>query len=150
MCPRGLYNLYTRHAYPWPYIWSGKTPKKKEKKTFTGKKSKKPSGEQQRRIPLQDGQNNICHVYSRNHYRITTQSMNMTECLIVGSRHGPRSRPPWSIREMEVESRSGWGIRRAMASDLARSNGPYETWSNKDSGEEAELVMCDGEMKIHP
>jgi len=32
----------------------------------------------------------------------------------------------------------------------ARSNGPSETWSHKDSGEEAALVMCDGEMKIHP
>ncbi|XP_056272172.1 nuclear pore complex protein Nup93-like [Pseudoliparis swirei] len=32
------------------------------------------------------------------------------------------------------------------ASDTARSNGPYETWSHKDSGEEAELVMYDGEM----
>jgi len=29
-----------------------------------------------------------------------------------------------------------------------RSNGPYETWSHKE--EEAELIMCDGEMKIHP
>jgi len=34
---------------------------------------------------------------------------------IVGSRHGPRSRPPWSIRQMEVERRSGWGISRAIA-----------------------------------
>jgi len=32
------------------------------------------------------------------------------------------------------------------ASDPARSDGPYETWSHEDSGEEAELVMCDGEM----
>jgi len=31
-----------------------------------------------------------------------------------------------------------------------RSNGPYETGSHIDSGEEAELIMCDGEMKIHP
>jgi len=57
---------------------------------------------------------------------------------IVGSRHGPRSR------------KGGRGISRAMtrsrltrqeASDPFRSNGPSE---------EAELVMCDGEMKIHP
>jgi len=27
------------------------------------------------------------------------------------------------------------------ASDPASSNGPYEMWSHKDSGEEAELVM---------
>jgi len=33
----------------------------------------------------------------------------------VDSRHGPRSRPPWSIRQMEVEGRSGRGISRAMA-----------------------------------
>jgi len=33
------------------------------KNPFTGKKGKTPSGEQQRRIPLQDGQKNRCHVY---------------------------------------------------------------------------------------
>jgi len=48
----------------------------------------------------------------------------------VGSRHGPRSRPPWSIRQMEAERRSGRSISRVMASDPARSNGPYETWIN--------------------
>jgi len=32
-------------------------------------------------------------------------------------------------QQMEVERRSGRGISRAMASDPARSNGPYETWS---------------------
>jgi len=32
-----------------------KLPRNRRKKTFTGKKVKKPSGEQQRRIPLQDG-----------------------------------------------------------------------------------------------
>jgi len=51
---------------------------------------------------------------------------------------------------MEVERRSGRSISRAMASDPAESDGPYETWSQKDSGEEAELVMCNREMKIHP
>jgi len=30
-----------------------------------GEKVKNPSGEQQRRIPLQDGQNNRCHVTRR-------------------------------------------------------------------------------------
>jgi len=37
---------------------------------------------------------------------------------------------------------------RQEASDPARSNGPYETWSHKGSEEEVELIMCDGEMKI--
>jgi len=36
------------------------------------------------------------------------------------------------------------------ASEPARSNGPYETRSHKNSAEEVELVMCDGKMKIHP
>jgi len=36
--------------------------KKLPKNPFTGEKGKKPSGEQQRRIPLQDGQKNICQV----------------------------------------------------------------------------------------
>jgi len=35
----------------------GKLPRNRRKKTFTGeKKRRKPSGEQQRRIPLQDGE----------------------------------------------------------------------------------------------
>jgi len=33
-----------------------KIPRNRRKKTLIGKKGKKPSGEQQRRIPLQDGQ----------------------------------------------------------------------------------------------
>jgi len=37
------------------HIGSGKKPRNR-KKPFTGKKGKKPSGEQQRRISLQDGQ----------------------------------------------------------------------------------------------
>jgi len=45
---------------------------------------------------------------------------------------------------------TGGGPTRQEASDTARSNGPYERGSYKDSGEEAELVMCDGEMKINP
>jgi len=47
-----LYNLYTDIPVPKPHIGSGKTPKQ----PFTGKKGKKPSGEQKRMIPLQDGQ----------------------------------------------------------------------------------------------
>jgi len=44
--------LYTDDIpVPGPHIGSGKTPKKK-KKPFHGEKWKKPSGEQQRRIPL--------------------------------------------------------------------------------------------------
>jgi len=35
------------------------------------KNEKKPSGEQQRRIPLQDGQKNRRHVTRMNHYRVT-------------------------------------------------------------------------------
>jgi len=34
-------------------------------------------------------------------------------------------------------------IGRAIASDPARSNGPYEMLSYKYFGKEAELVMCD-------
>jgi len=53
MCLRGLYSLDTYDIpVPGPHIGSGITPRK-YKKPFTGKK---PSGEQQRRIPLQDGQ----------------------------------------------------------------------------------------------
>jgi len=37
-----------------------KLPRNIEKKLSLGKKVEKPSGEQQRRIPLQDGQRNIC------------------------------------------------------------------------------------------
>jgi len=52
ICLKGLYNLYTYDIpVPGPHIGSGKTYK-----NYTGKKGKKPSGEQQKRIPLQDGQ----------------------------------------------------------------------------------------------
>jgi len=53
ICPRGLYNLYT-YDIPnlGPHIGSGKFPQKVKKKTFMGKKGRKPSGEQQRRIPI--------------------------------------------------------------------------------------------------
>jgi len=45
------------------------------------KLSKRPSGEQQKRIPLQDGQKNRCHVTRMKRYRVTTHSMNMT-CIM--------------------------------------------------------------------
>jgi len=49
---RALQSVHIRHPCPArPHNGSGKTPKK-QKKPFTGKKGKKPSGEQQRRIPL--------------------------------------------------------------------------------------------------
>jgi len=48
------------------------------KNPFMEKKGKTPSGEQQRRIPLQDGRMNRCHVTRRNHYRVTTHSMSLT------------------------------------------------------------------------
>jgi len=50
-----------------------KLPRNGRRKNFhREKKVKKPSGEQQRRIPLQDGQNNRCHVTRRNHDRVKT------------------------------------------------------------------------------
>jgi len=53
-----------------------------------------------------------------------------------------------TIHETDGGSEEEWAghISRAMASDPARSSGPYETRSHKDSGEEAELIMCDREM----
>jgi len=61
--------------------WDQEKLPKNRKITFAGKKVKNPSGEQRRRIPLQDGQNNICHVTRRNYYRVTTHSMSMTEWM---------------------------------------------------------------------
>jgi len=54
---KGLYNLYT-YDIPdlWPHIGSGKTPKKRKNPFHRENIVKKPSGEQQRRIPLQGGQ----------------------------------------------------------------------------------------------
>jgi len=53
----GLYSLYTYGiSVPGPHIGSGETPEKKKKKKLSqGKKGKKRPGEQQRRIPLEDG-----------------------------------------------------------------------------------------------
>jgi len=76
---RGLYNLYTYDIpVPGPHLGSGKTPKNKTK-TFTKEKMKKPSGEQQRRIPL-PGWTEIIDVMctDEQRYRDTTHSMNMT------------------------------------------------------------------------
>jgi len=56
---------------------------------------------------------------------------------IVGSRHISRSRPRWSIRQIGIGS---------MASHRVRW--PYETWSQMDSGEEAELVTCNKEIQM--
>jgi len=53
-----------------------------------GKKVKIPSGEQRRRIPLQDGGKNRRHVTRMKHYRVTTHLINKS-VWIVGR---PRSR----------------------------------------------------------
>jgi len=50
---------------------------------------------------------------------------------VVGRRPIPRSRPRWSIRQ--IGSMTSHRVHR----------------SQKDAGEEAELIMCNREMKIH-
>jgi len=52
-----------------------KLPRDREKNLSGGKKVKDPSGEQQRRIPLQDGQKNRRHVTRMKRHRVTTHSM---------------------------------------------------------------------------
>jgi len=52
ICRSALQSVHVDIPVPEPHIGSGKNPKQ----PFTGKKGKKPSGEQQRRIPLKDGQ----------------------------------------------------------------------------------------------
>jgi len=52
-------------------------------------------------------------------------------------------------RNLQKSNRGG-SLSKMDQLHTARSNGPYETWSLKDSGEEAELIMCDGEIKSHP
>jgi len=78
---RALQSIHIWHPWPRTSHQIRKNCQEIEKTLFTGKKVKKPSGEQQRTIPLQDGQKNRCHVTRRNHYRVTTQSMSMTECM---------------------------------------------------------------------
>jgi len=48
---RALQSVHIRHLAG-PHIGSGNTPQKVEKTLSRGKKGRKPSGEQQRRIPL--------------------------------------------------------------------------------------------------
>jgi len=90
------------------------------------KKGKKPSAEQQRKTPLPGWTEAIDVMWPEGiltelqHIQWVWQSV-----WIVGTRHGPWSRPPWSIRQMEVERRSGRGISSAMASDPARSKGHF-------------------------
>jgi len=77
ICLRGLYNLYTETSLTFDLTSDQElTRNSQKKKPFHGKKKGR---NQQRRTPLQDGQKNICHVYRRNHDRVTTHSMNMTE-----------------------------------------------------------------------
>jgi len=77
-----LYNLF---KYDIPDLWPFTSDQKKtsqeiEKKLSKGRNTKNPSGEQQRRIPLWDGENNRRHVTRMKRYRVITHSMNMTEC----------------------------------------------------------------------
>jgi len=58
MCLWALQSVHIDILVPGPHIGSGNTPKKTEKK--------KPSGEPERRIPLQDGEKNRSHVNRRN------------------------------------------------------------------------------------
>jgi len=129
---RALQSVHIRH--PWPltfHIESEKTPKKYFLKTFTGKKKWRTLQESNRGGPLSRMDRTIDVMWPEGiitelhkHIQWVWQSV-----WIVGRRHGPRSRPPWSMRQMEVERRSGRGI----SSVPARSNGPYETWSHRDS-----------------
>jgi len=80
------------------------------KNPFTGKKGKKPSGEQQRRIPIQDGQMHYMSCVQKESLQSYNTFNEYYSVGIVGSSHAPRSRPLWSIRQMEVERRSGRSI----------------------------------------
>jgi len=112
ICLRGHFTICTHTSSLSQDLTSiqEKLPKNR-KKPFTGKKGKKSSGEQQRRIP--PGWTEAIDVMwpegiitELQHIQWIWQSV-----WIVCSRHGPQSRPPWSIRQMEVERRSGRGIR---------------------------------------
>jgi len=71
-CLRGFYNLYTYFTSLTFDLTSDQEQLPRNiNNPFTGEKRENPSGEQQRRIPLQDGQKNRRHVTRRNHYRVT-------------------------------------------------------------------------------
>jgi len=59
---------------------------KKHNKMFKGEKGTNPSGGQQRRIPLQDGQKKSCD--QKEALQVTTHSMDMN-CMNNDRRHGP-------------------------------------------------------------
>jgi len=50
-------------------------------------------------------------------------------------------------KEVERRRRGIYTVERKGVGLISRSGGIRHS---QDSGEEAELVMCDGEMKIHP
>jgi len=106
ICHKELYNLYT-----YDLISDQEKNPRNRKNAFMGKKGKKPSEEQQRRIPFPGWseaidvmctERSITELYK--HIQWAWQSV-----WIVRSRHGLRSKPPKSIRQMEVERRSGRG-----------------------------------------
>jgi len=103
---RALQSVWIRH--PWP-LTSHRIRKNSTEKLSQEKKGNKPSGEQQRRIPLQDGQMNRCHVTRRNHYRVTTHSINMTDIWddstkLPDSDLAKRSERSWWSRHQWVTS----------------------------------------------
>jgi len=67
--PSEGFTIWT-HRHPWPL--TSHRIRKNSQTTLQGEKVKNSSGEQQRRIPLQDGHNNRCHVTRGNHYRVTS------------------------------------------------------------------------------
>jgi len=63
--------------------------KQKRKKLFQGEKVNNPSGEQQRRIPLQDGQNTRCHVMQTELKLMDYLFSHMGICVSSTQRHVP-------------------------------------------------------------
>jgi len=120
---RALLSVHVWHPWPLTSHQIRKNSEEIEKTLSQGKKWRNLQ-ESNRGGSLSRMERRIDVMWPEGIIRVTTRSMNMTECIIVGSRHGPQSRPPWSIRQMEVERRSGRGLSRATPSDPARSNGP--------------------------
>jgi len=94
ICLSRLNNLYTDDIPDlWPRIRS-------EKKPFAGKKKSRTLQESNRGGSLSRmDRNNICHVTRRNHYRVITHSMSLTESyeyFIVGMLHDPDLHNPIS------------------------------------------------------
>jgi len=81
---RGLQSVYIRHPWPLTSHRIRKNSQKTDTNLSQGEKGRNLHESNRGGSFSRMDRSNRCHVTRRNHYRVTTHSMWMTECIIVG------------------------------------------------------------------